>query len=267
MQLSKDGLALIKEFEGYHERLPDGSCKAYICPAGKLTIGYGCTEGVHHGMVATEAQALEMFAREMKKHEDVVARLVTVPLSQSQFDALVSGSFNAGFLTLKDGSPSTLRTRLNAGDYDGAGQEFLKWTKHADEKTGRLIVSNGLVRRRAAELALYMKDKASGPMPQAAETAPPPTNAGLRATSRKFWLADWLQRLLGIGLPSTIGLMSVDPAAMPGMLVTLSGAVKDHGVVALAIAGALLFSGLAAMKKWTKEDVEAGRATPSGDAT
>jgi hypothetical protein len=58
--------------------------------------------------------------------------------------------------------------------------------------------------------------------------------------------------------------MSIDPASMPGMLATLSGAVKDHGMIAIVVASALLFAGLAAMKKWMTEDVEAGRATPSG---
>ena len=88
MKLSSAGLDLIKEFEGYHERQPDGSAKAYRCPANVLTIGWGCTEGVKEGMTVTAEQATAMLATEMAKHEAAVERLVKVPLTQGQFDAV-----------------------------------------------------------------------------------------------------------------------------------------------------------------------------------
>ncbi|MGL4558672.1 MAG: glycoside hydrolase family protein, partial [Afipia sp.] len=64
MQLSTEGLRLIKSFEGYHRKLADGRCMAYRCPAGVWTIGWGCTEGVREGMVWTVEEAEAGLRRE-----------------------------------------------------------------------------------------------------------------------------------------------------------------------------------------------------------
>ncbi|MFN7608707.1 MAG: lysozyme, partial [Ralstonia sp.] len=92
MKTSAAGIALIKEHEG--KRL-----KAYLCPAGVWTIGYGHTTGagspsVQKGMTITEAEADAIFARDIGAFERGVLRLVKVPLAQGQFDALVSFEFN-----------------------------------------------------------------------------------------------------------------------------------------------------------------------------
>ena len=139
MQISKAGLDLIKQFEGLY-------LKAYRCPAGVPTIGYGHTAGVAMGQTITQQQADDYLRRDVRQFERAVARLVSVPLTQGQFDALVSFAFNLGEGAL---AQSTLLRLLNAGDYAGAAAQFDRWNK-AD---GRVLP--GLVRRRAAERALF----------------------------------------------------------------------------------------------------------------
>lgn len=139
MQISKAGLDLIKQFEGLY-------LKAYRCPAGVPTIGYGHTAGVAMGQTITQQQADDYLRRDVRQFERAVARLVTVPLTQGQFDALVSFAFNLGEGAL---AQSTLLRMLNAGDYAGAAAQFDRWNKAG----GRVLP--GLVRRRAAERALF----------------------------------------------------------------------------------------------------------------
>lgn len=139
MQISKAGLDLIKQFEGLY-------LKAYRCPAGVPTIGYGHTAGVAMGQTITQQQADDYLRRDVRQFERAVSRLVRVPLTQGQFDALVSFAFNLGEGAL---AQSTLLRLLNAGDYAGAAAQFDRWNKAA----GRVLP--GLVRRRAAERALF----------------------------------------------------------------------------------------------------------------
>lgn len=157
MKISAAGLDLIKSFEGYLTRLPDGSCQAYRCPAGVWTIGWGCTEGVKPGMVWTKDQAEFALRREIAKFESAVSRLVTVPLNQHQFDALVSYAYNCGEGAL---AKSTILKRLNAGDIPGAASAFSMWTKGGGK------VLPGLVKRRQREADLFLSDAPEEPMPQ-----------------------------------------------------------------------------------------------------
>lgn len=139
MQISKAGLDLIKQFEGLY-------LKAYRCPAGVPTIGYGHTAGVAMGQTITQQQADDYLRRDVRQFERAVERQVSVPLTQGQFDALVSFAFNLGEGAL---AQSTLLRLLNAGDYAGAAAQFDRWNKAG----GRVLP--GLVRRRAAERALF----------------------------------------------------------------------------------------------------------------
>ncbi|KQO56460.1 lysozyme [Sphingomonas sp. Leaf257] len=141
MKTSSNGLALIKQFEGLRTQ-------AYICPAGVLTIGYGST-GAHvkRGMVITEAQATALLAQDVVRFEKAVNGL-GVALTQNQFDALVSFAFNVGEKALRD---STLAKKLKAGDYKRAAAQFGAWVKGG----GKTLP--GLVRRRAAEAALFVR--------------------------------------------------------------------------------------------------------------
>lgn len=143
MKTSPKGIALIKSAEGLR-------LKAYPDPGtGGLpwTIGYGSTSGVTRNMVITEAQAEQMLAEDLVRFERIVERAVRVPVTQGQFDALVSFTYNVGEGNF---TKSTLLRKLNAGDTAGAAEQFSRWV-HAGGK-----VLSGLVKRRAAERALFL---------------------------------------------------------------------------------------------------------------
>ncbi len=178
MNLSDAGLAMICEFEGYHTALPDGGCTAYLCPAGVVTIGFGCTEGVKMGDVWTREQAEQALRRELASHEAAVNRLVTVDITRGQRDALISFSYNLGSATL---SKSNLLKKLNAGDNAGACEEFSRYNKAKvlNKKTGKreLAPVRGLTIRRAKEAAMFASrddDEAVPMMPQKIETPKEP---------------------------------------------------------------------------------------------
>lgn len=138
-RLSPEGLALVKRFEGL-------CLSAYRDAVGVWTIGYGSTRGVQGGMVITEVEAEARLRRDLEEAEQWVELLCEVPLTQGQFDAMVSFTFNLGPGAL---GKSTLLKKVNAGDYAGASFEFGRWVKAGGE------VLPGLVRRRAAERALF----------------------------------------------------------------------------------------------------------------
>jgi lysozyme len=160
MNTSEAGLKLIRQFEGLR-------LKAYRCPAGIWTIGYGHTTAagppeVREGMKITAAEADAILKRDLERFEAAVSAMVKVPLSQAQFDALVSFAFNCGTAALRR---STLLRRVNAGAFEAVPAELMKWTK-AD---GRELP--GLVRRRRAEAALW-RGLPSRVAAQEARTAP-----------------------------------------------------------------------------------------------
>lgn len=145
MQTSEKGIALIKQFEG---------CKltAYQDSVGIWTIGYGWTQPVdgkpiRAGMTIKQETAERLLKTGLVSYESDVSRLVKVGVTQEQFDALVSFTYNLGARSL---STSTLLRKLNAGDYAGAADEFLRWNKAGGK------VLNGLTRRREAERALFL---------------------------------------------------------------------------------------------------------------
>jgi len=154
MKPSKDCLDLIKSFEGYHKRLPDGSAAAYLDPVNIPTIGWGTIQypdgkAVRLGDVRTEAQCTEYLMHEVEGKAAAVEKLVKAPMTQSMFDALVSFAYNVGAGAFQD---STLLRMLNTGNYEAAGQQLLVWNKGG----GRVLP--GLVRRRDSEMALFFKD-------------------------------------------------------------------------------------------------------------
>ncbi len=140
MNISKKGIELIKRFEGCR-------LKAYKCPAGVWTIGYGHTNNVRPDDTITQEEAEELLKRDLKVHEDNVKRLVKVPLTQGQFDALVSFEFNIGYGAMAN---STLLKLLNSGNYDGAAKQFKRWVYAGDK------VLEGLVKRRIAETEMFL---------------------------------------------------------------------------------------------------------------
>lgn len=141
MKISQKGISLVKGFEGLE-------LKAYKDSVGVVTIGYGSTgPHVYMGQVITEAQAEALLIKDLSRFESGVTELVKAPLTQNQFDALVSFSFNLGLGNLKS---STLLKKLNAKDYIGASEEFERWNKAGGK------VLNGLTRRRLAEKELFL---------------------------------------------------------------------------------------------------------------
>jgi len=145
MEISQAGIDLIKQFEGF-------SAKPYLCPAGKLTIGYG------HVITAKEdfcAGGIDVFAAERLLKQDVsmvgdaVLTMALVALSQNQFDAICSLAYNIG---RKAFEKSTLLRYLNANKQGMAANEFMRWVYAGG------VIQSGLVRRRQAEKSMFSGD-------------------------------------------------------------------------------------------------------------
>ena len=142
MKTSSKGIALIKEFEGLR-------LKAYKCPGGVWTIGYGHTAGVKPGMVISEAQAEEYLKADLIAFEKYLNGL-GLALDQNQFDALISFIYNVGTGNF---SSSTLLRKVKANPQDNSiMDEFLRWVY----SKGRVLP--GLQRRRLAEMKLYFSN-------------------------------------------------------------------------------------------------------------
>ena len=146
MQMSQEGIdALLKKFEGC-------KLKAYRCPAGICTIGYGHTSAagapaVTDGMVITQQQCDDILRRDLVKFETAVHDMVKQPLTQHQFDVLVDFAYNAGLGALQK---STLLKKVNAAQFDDVPAELAKWTKNKGK------VLPGLVRRCQARSAWWL---------------------------------------------------------------------------------------------------------------
>jgi lysozyme len=127
--------------------------RPYKCPAGLWTVGVGHLIGDGKTLpddwnrTFTMEEVNEILKKDLNRFERGVLRLCPNGLTQSRFDALVSFSFNVGLGNLQR---SSVRMRHNRGDYDGAAEAFLMWTKAA----GRVLP--GLVKRRQDERSLYL---------------------------------------------------------------------------------------------------------------
>ena len=142
MKTSPKGIALIKEFEGLR-------LKAYQCPGGVWTIGYGHTAGVKPGILITKAQAEEYLKADLIAFERYLNGL-GLALNQNQFDALVSFIYNVGTGNF---SSSTLLRKVRGNPQDNSiMDEFLRWVY----SKGRVLP--GLQRRRLAEMKLYFSN-------------------------------------------------------------------------------------------------------------
>jgi lysozyme len=150
LRLSQAGANLVKSFEGCLKKVGPDQYRAYTCPAGVTTIGWGTTGELGHkispGTVWTAKECDDAFLNDMRQFENAVKHAVKVPLTQYQFDALVSFTYNCGQGALQK---STLLKRVNAKDFAGAAGEFRKWNKGG----GKVLA--GLTRRRASESLLF----------------------------------------------------------------------------------------------------------------
>lgn len=140
MKTSEKGKALIKKYEGCR-------LKAYKCPAGVLTIGYGHTNNVRIDDVITQAEADKLLDIDIVIKEKEVNSVLRVPVTQGQYDALVSFAFNLGIGNLKK---STLLRLINQGKYKNASNEFSRWVYAG----GKVLA--GLVKRRNEEKELFL---------------------------------------------------------------------------------------------------------------
>lgn len=153
MRTTPAGIALIKRFEGCQLTAYQDDSASHI-----WTIGYGCTHGVGPGDMISQQEADTRLIHDVCEFEACVLKLVVTELTDNQLSALVSFVYNvgvgqpghkAGFQYKVDGSPSTLLSRLNAGDMDGAAEQFGRWVTAGGPPLA------GLVTRREAEKQLF----------------------------------------------------------------------------------------------------------------
>ena len=143
-QATDKGIFLIQAFEGF-------SAFPYRDVAGLWTVGIGhlIKSSETFTMPITQQEGEALLRKDLWTAERAVLRLIRVPLNDSQFDALVSFTFNLGSGSLQR---SALRAKINRGEYEAAGDEFLKWIWAGKKK------SKGLLRRRIAERGMFLRN-------------------------------------------------------------------------------------------------------------
>ena len=139
MNISQEGISLIKKFEGCE-------LEAYKCAAGVWTIGYGHTKDVKEGNSITKEEAESMLVHELQEYCSDVDIAVKVDLKQNEFDSLVSWTYNLGPTNLNS---STMLRVLNEGKHDEVPAQMKRWNKASGQ------VKQGLVRRREAEALMF----------------------------------------------------------------------------------------------------------------
>ena len=139
MNISQEGISLIKKFEGCE-------LEAYKCAAGVWTIGYGHTKDVKEGNSITKEEAESMLVHELQEYCSDVDIAVKVDLKQNEFDSLVSWTYNLGPTNLNS---STMLRVLNEGKHDEVPAQMKRWNKASGQ------VKEGLVRRREAEALMF----------------------------------------------------------------------------------------------------------------
>ena len=157
MRVSDKCIEMIKHHEGVRT-------KPYQCPALLWTVGVGHVIDPMHGRLKLEErknlpipdgwnrtlsmeEVDDILKKDLARFEQGVSRLCPGPLTQGQFDALVSFSFNVGLGNLQK---STIRMKVNRGDFEGAAEGFLDWNKAGGK------VLKGLTNRRNDEKALFL---------------------------------------------------------------------------------------------------------------
>ena len=144
--INERGIEIVKSFEGL-------ALRPYVCAGGVNSVGYGATRSSTGGPIdlgmepISEAEAEALLVRDLENSEGWISRLIKTALTENQFSALTSFTFNVGCSALMR---STLRMKLNRSEYQSAADEFPKWRIAG----GRILA--GLVRRRAAERSLFM---------------------------------------------------------------------------------------------------------------
>jgi lysozyme len=239
MHMSVEGInALLKKFEGC-------KLKAYKCPAGVWTIGYGHTSAagapeVVQGMTITQVEANDILRRDLVKYEKGVEALVKQPLTQNQFDVLVDFAYNAGAGALKS---STLLKKINAGEFDAVPAELMKWTKGGGK------VLPGLVNRRRAE-AGWWRSLDAEPIDEQEQRAEPDAIVPKTMVESKQGNAALLTAGVGgLGVAKEVAAQAQDASDTADKLMgLLSNSNFLIMVVVIALAGAIWF--------WRKKHME-----------
>ncbi len=161
---------------------------AYLDSVGIWTVGVGHTTAagppaVKKGTKITAAQSDQILTRDLAAVEDSINNVVKVPLTQSQFDALVSLAFNIGGPAF---AKSTLLRKLNAHDYQGAASQFLVWNKGT--VNGKKLAIAGLTARRKEEKAQFISEGApAAPAPLLAVAQPKTDTTTVEIVQRKLF--------------------------------------------------------------------------------
>lgn len=143
-KVSDNVIEALKGWETFHP-------EAYLCPSGKLTVGWGHTKGVYEGQTVTEEEAENLLREDLEDAQSTVtkyAESLDLVLTQGQFDALVSFAYNCGIGGYQDSGITEL---LAQGDVEGAAAKMNEYIKGKDKDTGEYVVMPGLVTRRALE--------------------------------------------------------------------------------------------------------------------
>lgn len=152
MKTNESGLSLIKSFEGLR-------LKAYKCPAGVWTIGYGHTgKDVKPGMIITEEQAEQLLRQDLERFEKGVDDLVEVDINENQYSALVSLAYNIGLGNFKKSTLLKLINKGNQNELEAVHSQFKRWVWAGSQ------ILPGLQRRREAEFDLYSTPESSESM-------------------------------------------------------------------------------------------------------
>lgn len=232
MKINHATVDLVKEFEGFR-------AKAYKCPAGVWTIGYGTTAAADvgitpaAGIVISQTEAEKYLHTALAKFSDQIAPAIKAPINENQFGAFLSLAYNIGPSAFK--KSSALRY-FNAGDKVKAANAILLWNK-ADKK-----VSNGLVRRRAAERALFLT----------------PVGATAQIDTHEGRITPDVPRE-SAAQSSTVQASAVQIVSGAGAGIAAVGALDGTAqIVALAFAGVIILAGLWIMRerlrKWADGD-------------
>lgn len=229
-----DAVALIAQAEGCR-------LKAYRCPAGVPTCGWGETDGVRLGMVWTQEEADRRFCDSLTEYTDRVRAMLTEHATPAQLGALVSLAYNIGLGAF---SKSTVLRQHNAGRFDAAARAFALWNKARVK--GVLTELAGLTSRRAAEAALYLQpddDEAAVRMPQAVA---PETSIAASPIARAGATTVGAGLVTGLG---SVGEHAGQVSAITAQLQTIAGhvGIQPQALLALVLLAA---GGAAVWWRW-----------------
>lgn len=161
-KINAAGIKLVKDAEGFRG-------EAYKCPAGVWTIGYGHTEGVKEGDAITMNKAHLLLSDELSEFAEKVREACATPPNENELAAMTSLAYNIGIAGFRK---STVLKCHDKAQYESAARAFSMWNKAGGK------VLPGLVRRRAAEAALYLTPvDGEQAMPQAVDAERPITSS------------------------------------------------------------------------------------------